>query len=351
MRNRAGKLVVDLNEVKYRATASVDNPVIPTVPQIVANEEFINENETTYALFPYELNDPPIFTKSAYAASSPVSIHVDAYEPRLAGSVMFHDSEGVIKVLAGTNIVLRVEAIQPNVLNVENGVPTLIQKRDKLVYNWTFNGETLLEEEGYFDVAQRFTESTNIIDLVNIEGNELILRNVTSALNGTYVCIVSNDIGEVTSEAIELEVVHINNLDQKYFRQNLVKNGFARDSINEWTAIQGSIAIQPFALREAEAELKKPSTPLRQHSVNEIYPHPITVGSNGIKGYDLSTLATENSFYFTRTPYAKYSDGGRPQSIVYQDVDVTEIQDLISGKVFGCNGVRAYVGCVMGRPV
>ena len=350
MRNRAGKLVVDLNEVKYRATASVDSPVIPTVPQIIVNEEFVNENETTYALFPYELNDPPVFTKSIYAASSPISLHVDAYRPQLAGSVLFHDSEGVVKVLAGTSIVLRVEAVQPNVLNVENGIPTLIQKQDHLTYDWTINGSSLQDEES-LRLLVDLGEISRLENQIEVNEGELVLKNVTSELNGTYLCTVSNDIGEVVSEAIELEVIHISSLDQKYFRQNLVKNGFARDSINEWTAIQGSIAIQPFALREAEAELKKPNTPLRQHSVNEIYPHPITVGSNGIKGYDLSTLATENSFYFTRTPYAKYSDGGRPQSIVYQDVDVTEIQDLISGKVFGCNGVRAYVGCVMGNSI
>jgi hypothetical protein len=350
MRNRAGKIVVDLNEVKYRATASVDNPVIPTVPQIVVNEEFVNENETTYALFPYELNDPPIFTKSIYAASSPISIHVDAYKPQLAGSVLFHDTEGVVKVLAGTSIVLRVEAIQPNVLNVENGIPTLIQKQDDLTYDWSINGASLQEEES-LGLLVELGDTPQLENQIEVNEGELVLKNVTSELNGTYLCTVSNDIGEVVSEAIELEVVHINSLDEKYFRQNLVKNAFARDGVSEWTAIQGAISVQPFALREAESELKKPSTPLRQHSVNEIYPHPITIGSNGIKGYDLSTLATENSFYFTRTPYANYSDGGRPQCIVYQDIDVTEIQDLIAGRVFGCNGVRAYIGCVMGNSI
>lgn len=351
MRNRAGKIVVDLNETKQHATASIDNPVTPTRVQVVLDNEGINENETTYALFPYELNDPPIFTKSIYNSSTPISLHVDSHRPDLAGKVLFHDSEGLVKVLAGSDITLRVEAIQPNVLNVENGVPILIQKRDKLTYNWTYNGDTLLEEEGFFNVAQSILSSTEISNQISIDQNELVLRNVTDAINGTFVCIVQNDIGEISSEAIELEVVHTDKLDNKYFRQNLIKNGFAREDISDWTAIQGAIAVQPFALREAETELKKPSTLLRQHSVNEIYPHPITIGSNGIKNYDLSTLATQTSYYFTKSPYTRFSDGGRLQSVAYQDIDVTEIQDLIAGKVYGCEGVRAYFGCVMGNSV
>lgn len=350
MRNRAGKLVIDLNKGKNYATASVDYPVVPSLPQVVQDDEFVNENETTYALFPYELNDPPIFTKSIYAASTPPSLHIDSYSPSLAGKMLFHDSEGVVRVLAGSDIVLRVEATQPNVLNVENGVPTLIQKTDRLEYNWSINGASLFEEES-LGLLVNLDDTPQVENQVEVNENELVLRNVTDELNGTYICTVSNDIGEISSEAIELQVVHVNKSDNVYFRQNLVKNGFARDSTNEWTAIQGSIAVQPFALREAESELKKPSTPLRQHSVNEIYPHPISIGMNGIKGYDISTLATETSFYFTKTPYAKYADGGRPQSIVYQDIDVSEIQDLIAGRVFGCQGVRAYFGCVMGNSI
>lgn len=364
MRNRIGQLVGDLNSTTP-ATASVSAPPTIVVGATTINDSRfesielpVNENETEYALFPYEINDPPILKSSIYRSSIPKIIHVNAHSPSKSG-VMYHDEDGVVKVLAGTTILLSIDATQPIVWNVENGIPTLIESKAGLTYEWQYNGvplsETVLQtqdNELNKTTAQLLNEDPTLRkDFFQIYNNKLLFKNITERFAGVYTCVISNDVGEITSEPVELQIVHTNKPEESFFRRNLIKNGFGIEGTSEWTTLQGAVAAKAFALPEAEAELKKPHTAVFQHSINEIYPHPININFNSVKDYNFEVLTKNQGFYFCRDQMTIPRRGGRPQAAVYQDVDLTEIQDLIAGKVFGCDGVRAYAGCILGNGI
>ena len=333
MRTVTGKLIADLNDNQGAfTTASLpDQPISLT-----------NENETVYRLFPYELNDPPIFTTNIYDASSPKIVSDISYSPAKT-DVMYYDQAGTVKVLAGTSFVFRVEARQPNVLNVENGIPVVIELNRELRYEW------LKDNQLVFDTEPSFLERK--LDTVKPNNNELVFSNVSARMAGRYTCIVSNDIGEVTSEAIDLVVLTPNVPEDPYFRVNLVQNGFALDSTNNWSIGLGDVTTKPFANELLERELKTPNTSVFAHTPNEIYPHPSNIRTNAVRGFRVADLLEKNASYFTRDSLQYVANGGTEQAVMYQDIDLTEITDYISGRAYGCGGVRAYFGCVIGNAI
>ena len=116
-------LIADLND-KEGAYVSASLP----------QEEFsdTNENQTVYNLFPYELNDVPIFTKNVYESSEPQIVSEQSYDP--GQDNLYYDSAGTIRVVVGSSFKLAVSAQQPNVLNVENGIPILKPAQGELRY-------------------------------------------------------------------------------------------------------------------------------------------------------------------------------------------------------------------------
>ena len=348
MRTRTGKLLGDLNKRGGAfATASVPqqpltnafNPAIPVFDETTITDE----NQTTYVLYPYELNDVPVITKSVYDASSPQIISDRAYSPSKT-NVMYHDEDGVIKVLAGSSFTLRIQAQQPNILNVENGVPEIKQGTQELQFTWLLDGQLISD----INLSNRFEER---LDVIESNTNELIFRNITTRSAGRYTCIIANDIGESESEPIDLQVIAVNDPDNTFFRQNIIQNGFASDGVNNWTILLGDIATKNFSSEVMESELKSPNTALFGHTPNAVYPHPSNIRFNGIRNYRPADLLNKGSAYFHRGTLPAYAAGGTRQAAMYQDIDLTEISDLIAGRVYGCNGVRAYIGAIIGNAV
>ncbi len=348
MRTRTGKLLGDLNK-RGGAFATASVPQLPVTnafnPAIPAFDEttITDENQTAYTLYPYELNDTPVITKSVYRASSPEIISSRAYSPSKS-NIMYHDEDGVVKVLAGSSFILRIEAQQPNILNVENGVPEIKQGTRELQFTWLLDGRLLSD----LDISDTYTESP---DVVESGTNELIFRNITTRAAGRYTCVIANDIGETESEPIDIQVINVSDPENTFFRQNIIQNGFANDGTNNWTTLLGDVVTKNFSSEAIEGELKSPNTAVFGYTSDAIYPHPSNIRFNGIRNYRPADLLNKGSAYFCRGALPAYAAGGTRQAAIYQDIDLTEISDLIAGRVYGCNGVRAYIGAIIGNAV
>ena len=303
-----------------------------------------NENQTVYSLFPYELNDVPVFTNNIYESSEPQILSERSYTPNRKN--LYYDSTGNVRVVAGTSFKLIVTAQQPNVLNVENGIPIIKPANGELRYEWLVDGNLV------FDVEPSFLDRR--VDQRRPLDNVLEFVNVTKRMQGTYTCTVTNDIGQVVSEDIAIEVLDPTQSDDPFApfnRKNAIQNGFALDAANNWTPLIGEVAVKPMLSKDLEAKAKQPNASVFGHVPSEIYPHPINIRANGIQGFSPSDLLKRNAYYFTRGPIQYIANGGTNQAAMYQDVDLSEITDYISGKAYGSEGVRAYFGCILGNAI
>lgn len=336
-RTPSGKyLIADLND-NVGAYVSASKP----------EQEFssTNENLTKYSLFPYDLNGVPIFTETIFDSSEPKMVSNKAYFPGVDADVMYYDDSNIVRVAAGSSFTLKVSAQQPDILNVENGIPVIKPLDREIRYEWLVDGNLV------FDVEPSFLEVRP--DKRKANNNVLEFINVTKRMQGTYTCVVTNDIGQVTSEEVTIEIMEPIRTDDPFnafFRKNAIQNGFATDGTNSWTAIIGEVAAKPMLTKEQEAKAKLPNVPIFGHAAGEIYPHPFNIRANSIAGYKPASLM-KNGYYFTRGPLQYTAAGGTTQTAFYQDVDLSEITDYISGRVYGCKGVRAYFGCIIGNAI
>ena len=334
MRTRTGKLLADLNDsIGAEASASVPN-------QRFAG---IDENQTTYNLFPYELNDPPVILKGIFEASEPQMQSDLSYKPS-DGNVIYYSEENTVKVMVGTSFALRIQAQQPNVLNVENGVPEIKPLNRELRYEWLKDGDLV------FEVEPSFLEDRP--DRISANVSELVFTNVSARMAGRYSCIIINDIGETESEVIDLEIYDPTLPDDPYFKVNLIQNGFATDGTSNWTTLVGDVTSKPLLSKASEFNAKVPNSALFGHTAMGMYPYPTNIRFNGIRNYNIASIATgKKASYFTRDNLQYLANGGTEVAVMYQDVDLSEITDFISGKVYGCTGVRAYFGCIIGNAI
>lgn len=382
MRTPDGKLIVDLNDEEGAFTSA-------SLPGIF--NASINENQTVYRLFPYELNDVPVFTTNIYDASTPRIVSVHAYSPD-RDSTMYYDDNNIIQVVTGASFKLRTKAQEPNVLNVENGVPVIKQGQVGLTYSWTKDGATvsgLIEtlqavdqaltieqqqgmsqspaqnpkvtsveppkiQEGalspYVTTLQTYPNgsirSAKII--ISADRTELSFQNINVNLAGTYVCSVRNDIGEVLSETITIEVLDPRSPDDTFFRRNLIRNGFATEDTGEWSVSIGEVTTKPFLTDEQANLAKVPNTELFGYHRDGIYPYIGSVTYNSLD-YSFKPLTDPDAAYFCRDVLNYRMNGGTNQAIMYQDIDLSGITNYISGRAYGSNGVRAYFSCIIGN--
>ncbi len=313
-------------------TASLPTPV-------ALNETFFNENETSYLLFPYQLNKPPVIKANVHESSEPPIQSVQNYVP--GKKVFYYDEFGVVKVVTGESIALRVEAEQPDVLNVENGVPTLIPLKEQLVYEWFKDGESL---------SSTTTEGLKGATLSPQYG-ELLITNFTVFAAGTYFCRISNDIGFVDSDPIQIEVLEQFIPNDPLFGMNLIQNAFGESGTDNWTSTLGNLSSRTLATPEDITELKLPHTSLFKHTKDAFYPTVESIQINTAKNYDIKERlqSRRSSTYLSRGPMNYVWNGGTSKAVAYQDIDLSAYHDYISGKAYGCDGVRAFFGCFVGN--
>lgn len=329
-------LIADLND-NEGAYVTASLPTLTT-----AN---VDENLTIYTIFPYELNEVPIFTNSLFNNSQPRIINEVGFFPGRT-DVAYYANGNIVRVVAGSSITLKVSAQQPNVLNVENGVPIIKQSAAELSYEWFINGESA------FGISQTIGEDE--VEQSTRQTETLVINNISLLQAGTYTCVVSNDIGQVESEEITIEVLNPSTKRDPFapfYRTNAIQNGFAADGTNGWSTLIGEATTKPLLTSEQEAEAKKPTAAIFGFAPGAIYPHPINLTVHGIKNFAPQSLTKGGGNYFTRGPLDYLINGGTNQTAMYQDIDLSEITDYISGKAYGSEGVRAYFGCIVGNAI
>ena len=119
----------------------------------------------------------------------------------------------------GATFTFKLVAQQPSILNVENGIPTMLLPDQGLTYVWRKDGELITS----------YNLETLQASLI-VSGSTLKITNIQPEHAGSYVCEVQNDIGTTVSETVNLEVL---NLDfDEFFYKNLVKNPYGKQGIS-----------------------------------------------------------------------------------------------------------------------
>jgi hypothetical protein len=347
MRTDNGKLIINLGD-------SVSEVVSGSFTAL--DKSTVNENQTEYTLYPLELNDVPIITKNIYDASTPQILREE-----IALSIpdnqknMFLSQDGTVKVAVGAGFTLSIEAQQPQVLNVENGVPIIKEKDAELIYIWSKdgntipNGTTYILEGGGNDADFEYATA-----YIKAEGRNLIFFNTTANAAGNYSCEIRNDIGSVQSEPISIAVNDPLSTFDAFFNKNLVQNPFGMDGDSGWTSIQGSIQTKEFVNIDTLGEstdtlLKKPDQRIVGYTPNQFYPLPSNIRVLNIKNYELHNIANGQSRFFSRERLKSIYDNGIRTVAVYQDIDLADITDYVQGKVFGVDAIRLFFGAYIGN--
>lgn len=322
-----GSLIGDLNDnVSAETSGSLIN----------YNLSDTNENETQYDLLPTIVNKPPEIVTSIFDASTPAiqsSALADA-----SGRYMYIFPDGTVKVNLSATITLRVEAEQPHILNVENGILKILPPKQGLTYVWRKDGLTM--------------NSYTIDDLhsiTTVNQNAIVFENIQPEHAGTYTCEIINDIGSVFSEPITLEI--LNPDVDSFFYRNLVKNAYGESGTDEWNANNQDLATKVFSKTPSE-EFMKPHKTDFGYTVDMMHPRPYQVESGVIRNMDMTNdLLKTNASYFTRTRYKYEKVGGSFLVRAYQDIDLTDLEPVIKGSVFGISGVRAFFSCYIGNGI
>jgi len=293
-----------------------------------------DENDTTYALFPTALNSPPIITSGIADASIPQIKPIQAVD---RGEYrLYVNSDSTVRVISGQTIKFRVEAIQPNTLNVENGIPKIIPALSRLSYLWRKDGVEITN-----------TPSSSLSQFI-ISGSELTLRNIDPTFTGLYSCDVINDISTTVSEDIDLEVIDIES--DIYFLSNQITNPFLLNGTDGWTNVVGEVQAKQLSKQPTENFKIVNDIESFGYTTDMFYPRPYQLNFTDIKGFNTNNLVNGGG-YLSRQKVNYYQNGETPIVSAYQDIDLTDIQEYIQNSIYGVKGVRAIFTCYIGNAV
>jgi len=326
MRNPDGTLNGDLND-------NIPAYVSGTIGRIGLSTT--NENETVYDLLPVFVNKPPIIVNPITEASTPP---IKPYATANAtGEAMYLFPDGSVKVKLGATFTFRLQAQQPSIFNVENGIPTMLPPNQGLTYVWRKDGNVI-------------TSYTNdpLRSVLTVNNNELTFTNIQPEHAGSYVCEVQNDIGSTTSETINLEIL---NLDfDEYFYKNLVKNPYGKNGTEDWETSSEDFITKQLSDTPSQ-DFKRPNrVDIFGYTPDMMYPRPYQIDYGVLRGFDMTdALVSNRGSYFTTNRFKFLQKGGVPLVRAYQDIDLADIESLIKGGVFGVEGVRAIFSCYIGN--
>ena len=125
-----------------------------------------------------------------------------------------------------------------------------------------------------------------------------------------------------------------------------------------WSSVVGNIIAKPL-LKDAEGKepisvtAKRPESQIKGYNSDMFYPSPYAIKVNNQKGLSaqLDQILSNDAGYFTRENFKYAISGGIRKVINYQDIDLSDITDYISGRVYGVGGVKAVVGCYIGNGI
>jgi hypothetical protein len=325
MRNSDGTLNGDLND---------NLPALTSGSIVRYDSSSLDENQTSYDLLPIIINRPPSIIASITETSTP---KIKPYSTADAtGTYMYIFPDDSVKINLGATITLKLEAEQPNVFNVENGIPKIIPSSAGLVFVWKKDGN-ILTSYNINSLQSTINVTDNILEFINIQPEHA----------GTYTCEVSNDIGTTVSEPITIEVL---NLDfDSYFYKNLVQNPYGKNGTDNWESTTSDLITKPFSQTPSQEFARPTAINLFGYTPDMLNPRPYQIDAGVIKGFDMTKDLIKGGTFFTRARYQFDKKGGAFLIRAYQDVDLTDIEWLIKGGVYGVEGVRAMFSCYIGN--
>ncbi len=322
----------------------------------------LNENETVYDLMPVIINRPPVVIRTIREASLPP---IRPYAVADATPGYMHEfPDGTIKVQKGTSIQLRVEAQQPDILNVENGQLVIKPSDFELTYNWTTPTNITGDQQGDELTALGIIVDPNALEplvipanpeqaTVKLENNTLTITNIQPEFAGTYTCTVSNDIGSTDAGSITIEV--FNSERDSLLYSNLVLNPNADDGLENWNVVddtlQRSSFKDPLNTQLKEIITDPFDTSLFGWTTEMLHPRPFQIDMGVIRSQIPPSPQNVDSNYFTRVPYTYVVNNGKAVAQAYQDIDLTPLESHIKGAVHGVDGLRAIFCAYIGNGI
>jgi hypothetical protein len=332
-------VLLPIQTKQTKQTPTLDSPDPNTV---------LNENATVYDLMPVVINKPPVIVKAVSEASTP---QIKPYASADAsGDFMYQFEDGTVRVHKDTTITLRAEAIQPNVLNVENGILEYKPSSAELVYSWTFDGESI----GGTSVDS-FTGGERIVN-----GNEVTITRIQPRFAGTYTCTVSNDIGTTDAGSVTLEVY--NSIVDSYFYQNLLRNGNGSEDTSGWESINDGFVSTKLSAIDADTQKSIVINPKNKPftwTAEMFNPRPYHLNFGNLRPESnpeaVNNMLNTNlqlTSYFTRVPYTYTVNNGIPVIRAYQDIDLSgEIEAHTRGAIYGVEGLRGVLCSYIGNGI
>ena len=331
MRTLDGRLLADLNDnVPALITGSVDS----------LSTSSIDENTTSYVLLPERINAIPFISTSIYNSSTPQIKPIQFNDPDKQN--LFIDAQGVVKVAVGTNFTFKLKAQQPPIYNIENGVPTIYNDQTKLVYLWQKDGTDITLDQDQL-------RPNSAVRVQGQYGEELAFTNVSPKFTGTYVCIVSNDIGSTESEQITLEVYNPDIEDSFY--KNIIANPYGKDGTDGWSSPDQELLVDRLSNTDFKNFSQPWSVDLFGYSKDMMYPRPYHINTYHIRNSSFAQDLLQEGYYFTRERFKYKAKDGKSIINASYDVDLTNVQDYIQGSIYGIDGVRAIFGCYIGNAI
>ena len=324
MRYPDGTLIGDAND-NLQAISSASLSAL--------NTSSLDENLTTYDLLPVIVNRPPTVTSTMVDGSTPPIKPIDLADA--SGGNLYTNSNGVVRVCLGTSLTLRFAAQQPDKFNVENGVPVILPDQQDLTYVWKFNETTLTN----FQLER-------LRSVLEVDQGECVITNIQGVHSGVYQCEVSNDIGSVLSEPVTIEVYNPD-ADPKLY-SNLVINPYGREGIDSWNSNTAEFVVKEMSTGPADQFKVVNNTSVFGYTADMMHPRPYQLDPGVLKDVDLTKNLTRQGTYFSRSAYKFLTRGGSTYVKAYQDIDLTDVVDLIRGGVYGISGLRAVFGCYIG---
>ena len=324
------------------STANRQTKPSPLRNETTPNTE-LDENQTQYDLLPELINSPPVIIKSISEASTP-SVKPSGAAGLLEGEYMYQFPDGTVKVHAGAAITLAIDADQPKIFNVENGLLEIKEPEEDLSYRWFVDGELIVSNDVEYSLrAERI-----------LNGNSLIITKMIPKYMGIYTCVASNDVGSVDGGSLNIEVY--NSDFDSFFYTNLITNpnGKLEDGsygLQGWESTLGNMKSAEISKKTEGKRDKRlvvdPMKPDFRWTTEMLHPRPYQLDGGVLQKNPLQSIDS----YFTRTKYQYRQNGGTGLTQMYQDIDISDLKDFVNGSIYGVSGVTALISFYLGNAI
>ena len=183
MRQPNGTLIIQIS-------SSINTDITGSLT--TASRSTTDENQTEYSLFPTALNDPPIITRPINDVSIPQITSYSAIDNIVDPFYYaYRQPDGSVGIEAGSNITLQVAATQPQVLNIENGVPTILPPTAALRFNW-YQDTVLITPQSNQLIGLNATlvQKDYIDNQTGYSVSSLEILGIRPSNGGVYTCII-----------------------------------------------------------------------------------------------------------------------------------------------------------------